>query len=78
MEERGFVAKRQTLTNKKNIYIYLTPKGRALKKKLVPLAEEVNRIAVGKIKSADIAATRRTLLAIIENLARDEANDDGL
>ncbi len=76
MEERGFVAKRQTATNKKNIYIYLTPKGRALKKKLIPLAEEVNRIAVGKIRSADIAATRQTLLSIIANLAADEVPEN--
>jgi len=73
MEARGYITKRQTPTNKKNIYIYLTPKGRALKKKLIPLAEEVNKIAVGKVKRSDIAATRKTLLAIIANLAADEA-----
>ncbi len=75
MEQRGFIAKRQTPTNKKNIYIYLTPRGRALKRKLIPLAEEVNRIAVGKVKSTDSAATRKTLLAIIGNLAADEVGD---
>jgi hypothetical protein len=42
--------------------------------KLVPLAEEVNRVAVGGVRAADIAATRRTLLAIIRNLATDEAS----
>jgi DNA-binding MarR family transcriptional regulator len=75
MEERGFVNKLRTPPNKKNIYIHLTPKGRALKKKLIPLAEEVNHIAVGKVKSADIGATRKALLAIIENLAADETNE---
>jgi MarR family transcriptional regulator, organic hydroperoxide resistance regulator len=73
MATRGYITKRQAPGNKKNNYIYLTAKGRALKKKLIPLAEEVNRIAVGKVKSADIAATRKTLLAIIANLAKDEA-----
>ncbi len=76
MEQRGFIAKRRSPTNKKNNYIYLTPKGRALKKKLIPLAEEVNRIAVGKIKSPDIKVTRKTLLGIIENLAQNEADGD--
>lgn len=76
MEKRGFITKRRTPTNKKNNYIHLTAKGRALKKKLIPLAEEVNRIAVGKVKSADIAVTRKTLLGIIENLALDEAAED--
>jgi len=75
MEERGLVKKFQIPPNKKNIYIHLTPKGRALKKKLIPLAEEVNQIAIGKVKPADIADTRKTLLAIIENLATDETNE---
>jgi hypothetical protein len=38
----------------------------------VPLAEEVNRIAVRGVPAADIATTRALLFAIIENLARDE------
>ncbi|MGH9601869.1 MAG: hypothetical protein ACRD24_05715, partial [Terriglobales bacterium] len=51
----------------------LTPRGIALKSRLVPLAEEVNNIAVRGVKPTDIATSRRALLAIIENLARDEA-----
>jgi len=51
----------------------LTPRGRSLKRKLVPLAGDVNRRAVRGVAAADVAATRRALLAIIENLARDEA-----
>jgi hypothetical protein len=43
-----------------------------LRDKLVPLAEEVNRIAVRGVPAADIATTRTVLFAIIENLARDE------
>ena len=43
-----------------------------MKKKLVPLAEEVNEVAVRGIDPADVATTRRTLLVMIENIARDE------
>ena len=43
---------------------------------LVPLAEDVNRIAVRGVRPRDIAATRAVLLAIIENLARDEQAAD--
>ncbi len=42
------------------------------KTKLVPLAEEVNAVALRDIGPRDIAATRRTLLALIANLAADE------
>jgi len=38
----------------------------------VPLAKEVNGVAVRSVKPSDIAATRQTLLAIIANLAEDE------
>jgi DNA-binding MarR family transcriptional regulator len=73
MEQLGYVTRRQVPENRKNIYVFLTAKGRALKEKLVPLAEDVNRIAVAGISAADIARSREILIAIIENLARDEA-----
>src|SRR5260221_13211532 len=73
MEQVGYVTRRQVPENRKNIYVHLTPKGRALKAKLVPLAEEVNRIAVAGIAAEDIARMREILLAVIENLAREEA-----
>jgi DNA-binding MarR family transcriptional regulator len=73
MESRGYIARRQLAGNRRKIHIFLTRKGRALKSKLVPLAEEVNRIAVRGVPTRDVAATRRTLLAVLERLARDEA-----
>src|SRR5687768_494628 len=72
MEEAGYVARRQTAENRKNVYVHLTARGRALERKLVPLAEEVNKIAVRGVSAADVQATRRTLLAIAENLARSQ------
>jgi len=73
MEEMGYVTRRHHPDNRKNMYVYLTPQGRALKHKLVPLAEEVNRVAARGVSTADIAATRRTLEAMLENLGRDAA-----
>src|SRR5438309_9008050 len=46
MEKAGYIARRRRGDNRKNFYVYLTPKGRALEGKLVPLAKEVNAIAV--------------------------------
>jgi len=70
MEELGYVTRRHTAENRKNVYVYLTPKGRALRSKLMPLAVEVNAIATGEISATDLAATRRALLAMIGNLNR--------
>ena len=46
--------------------------GQALKNELVPLAEEVNRIAVQGVPADDIARMRDSLLTMIENLAADD------
>ena len=72
MERLGYVVRKPSPTSRKEVHVYLTRKGRALKNKLVPLAEEVNEVALRDVESADIAATRRTLLAFVVNLAADE------
>ena len=71
MAALGYVALEQAPDNRKNVYVRLTPQGRALEKTLVPLAREVNRVALAGLADADIAATRRCLLAMVDNLARD-------
>ena len=72
MEERGYIERRQLPTNRKNVYVHLTRSGRALKKKLVPLAEDTNRISASGLKSSELFTARKVLLAMIENLAEDE------
>ncbi|MDI5984209.1 MarR family transcriptional regulator [Halomonas sp. M4R5S39] len=69
MEANGLIERRQLNGNRKNIHIYLTQKGRDLKETLIPLAEDVNEIAVQGVECADLRVTRRTLLKIISNLA---------
>lgn len=73
MEKLGYIERRKLPHSRKNVYVFLTPAGRQLKKKLVPLAEEVNEIAIQDVDPADVATTRRSLLVMIENIARDEA-----
>jgi DNA-binding MarR family transcriptional regulator len=72
MESRGYIVRRRLAGNRRKMHIFLTARGRALKRTLVPLAEAVNRVAVRGVTSADIAATRRTLMAVLVNLAREE------
>lgn len=77
MEKLGYVERRQKPGDRKQVFIFLTPLGRSLRDKLVPLAEEVNAIAVNGLAEREIAAMRKALLAIIDNLARDEAQAAG-
>jgi DNA-binding MarR family transcriptional regulator len=72
MAQRGYVTRRRNPRSRKEIQVLLTPHGRALRAKLVPLAEEVNDVALRGVGLVDIAATRRTLLALINNLTEDE------
>lgn len=76
MEQLGYVTRQRVGDNRKNLYVFLTPAGRKLKNVLVPMAEDVNQVAARGIPAADLAITRRTLFAIIENLAADEAVDE--
>ncbi len=77
MEAQGLLERRQLPGNRKNMHVFLTDKGLALKRKLVPLAEEVNRISVEGVSEADVATTRKTLLVMLVNLAQDEAQSSG-
>ena len=69
MEELGYVSRSRMPGNRKNVYVRLTPKGRALEKKLVPLEKEVNSLAALGLTRNEIETTRRTLRAVIDNLA---------
>ena len=75
MESRGWVERRQIPANRKNVYVFLTDSGRALKAKLVPLAEQVNCLGVAGLSADDVAAARRVLLSIITQLAQDVSDD---
>ena len=77
MEQMGFIERRQLPGNRKNVHVFLTDAGRALEATLVPLAEEVNRISVAGLGDKRIADVRKSLLAMIENLAADEAREAG-
>jgi DNA-binding MarR family transcriptional regulator len=74
MEKRGYILRKRYEGDRKKVFIFLTPKGRALKAKLVPLALEVNEIAIRGVSAANVAIARQMLLRMIQNLADDEAN----
>ncbi len=61
MEELGLVERRQMPRTGRTSTCISPPQGRALKAKLVPLAEEVNRVATRGVRAEDIAAMRRVL-----------------
>jgi DNA-binding MarR family transcriptional regulator len=73
MEALGYVTLEQQPDNRKNVYVFLTSLGKGLQELLVPLAQEVNAVALEGMDPAQVAATRRALLVMLDNLARDES-----
>jgi len=71
MEKQGYVKRRKIASNNKQVRVFLTAKGRALRSRIVPMAQEVNRIALKGVSAKDLGATRRTLLRVIANLSAD-------
>lgn len=72
MEKQGYIARRKLPDNMKNNRIYLTPEGRALKDQLVPLAIEVNQVALRGIPAKNVAIVRDALMTMVRNLDQDE------
>ena len=68
----GYIRREKLPNSRRNVHIFLTPKGRALRKKLIPYAYEIDTLAIAGLSSRDVDVTRRTLIAMIQNLAKDE------
>jgi DNA-binding MarR family transcriptional regulator len=73
MERLGYVKRLQVPGNRKTVYVHLTASGRALERRLVPLAKATNRAAVRGLPASDVAAAKRVLVAVSENLLRGRA-----
>lgn len=72
MEALGYVTLERRANNRKNVYVFLTPLGKRLRKTLVPLAEEVNDLAANGLSQEEVAITRRSLLVMLDNLTKDQ------
>jgi DNA-binding MarR family transcriptional regulator len=68
MERLGYVKRLQLPGNRKTVYVHLTAKGRVLEPRLVPLAKAANRAAVRGLPASDVAAAKRVLIAVTQNL----------
>lgn len=73
MEALGLVKRHKVRGNQKQVRVILTAKGAALRGAIVGAAEEVNRVALAGLAKEDLAAARRVLVAIVENLEREAA-----
>lgn len=72
LEALGYVVRKTLPGNKRKQHTFLTPAGKALRKKLEPLAIEVNEVALKGLSAKDEELLRTILRTIIANLQEDE------
>lgn len=72
LEALGYVERTHLPGNKKKVHVFLSKTGRALRRKLEPLATEVNELSVEGVSEEDVLTTRRVLITIAKRLVADE------
>jgi len=77
MQADGLIERRPSQQDRRKIHIHLTRRGRALRRKLVPYAVEVNGAALEGLELREIEQLRRTLQKVRNNLQQRESNRVG-
>ena len=68
MEVKGHITRRYLGSNKRKRHVFLTKQGKHLEHQLVPLAEDVNKIATRGISKKELKLFRSTMIKMIKNL----------
>jgi DNA-binding MarR family transcriptional regulator len=76
MTHRGLIQRKRDDVDRRQVFVDLTPKGRALKKELLPYASELNKIAVRGIPKEDVERCLALLSKMASNLEA-EFNESG-
>jgi len=71
MERLGLISRARNTQDRRKINVFVTPKGAALKRELMPQAHRINEIAAAGIAPEDIATCLSVLHRMSENLTRE-------
>ena len=69
MERRNLVRRVRNIRDRRKINVYLTEKGSALRKTLMPFEDEVGRLAVDGLSVGERQALQKALLQVVRNLS---------
>ena len=78
MEKKGLVRRVRNRTDRRKWHIHLTPKGRALKGQLLPLARQVVDTAVQNLSRAEVTQLLKGLAEVQKNLRATLGRLDGM
>ncbi len=73
MVERKLIERRRKGEDRRSLYVFLTPRGRALRDRVLPSALTVNDAAACGFSAKEVAKLRATLGRMIRNLEDDQA-----
>lgn len=72
MEKLDLIRRERSSTDRRNVHIHLTRKGKALEVQLLPIAIEVNDLAVSALGKHDVGQLSKALQGIQKALRADE------
>jgi len=73
MEREGLIKRMRNPGDRRKVHIYLTARGRALRKHLLPFAREVNDVALKGVSPDEVDALRKLLMRMRSRLEADAA-----
>ena len=68
LARNGMIERRRNPQDRRTINIFLTDKARAMKAELMPIAVDVNEVAIGNLTAEEFATLRNLLQRVRENL----------
>jgi DNA-binding MarR family transcriptional regulator len=71
MERKGFVRRLRNRTDRRVVNVFLTERGRALRRELLPLAAAVNEVALRGVSAEDVGKLRAVLAKLQAGLDAD-------
>ena len=66
----GLVTRSRSATSNREVVVELSPKGRALVERLIPIAKDLERTASTAISAKDLSVAKRALGRMYDNLMR--------
>jgi MarR family transcriptional regulator, organic hydroperoxide resistance regulator len=78
MTHRGLIQRERDTADRRQVFVNLTPKGRALKKRILPYATELNKIAIRGIPKEDIELCLAVFSKMASNLEAEFKESESL